>query len=91
MPKATATTPKLAKVCNAMEQMVTNKQLEAISLQWFDRDLKERKCGDDFSEVAVWSIKAALQAAYEAGQKNGFKIGYTSACDNHRAPLGPQR
>jgi hypothetical protein len=43
-------------------------QLEAIALQWFDRDLQERKSGEDFKEVAVWSIKAALQAAYDAGK-----------------------
>lgn len=26
---------------------------------------------DDFSDQAVWSIAAALEAAYEAGRKNG--------------------
>ena len=29
--------------------------------------LVERKSGDDFHEVAVWTVKAALEAAYQAG------------------------
>lgn len=30
--------------------------------------LKTRKCSVDFHELAVWSIEAALQAAFEAGR-----------------------
>ncbi len=30
--------------------------------------LVESKSGDDFHEVAVWTVKAALEAAYEAGR-----------------------
>ena len=29
--------------------------------------LVESKSGDDFHEVAVWTVKAALEAAYQAG------------------------
>jgi hypothetical protein len=33
-------------------------------------NLTERKCdGLDFHDLAVWNIKAALEAAYEAGMK----------------------
>ena len=31
--------------------------------------LETQNTGDDFHEVAVWSIKSALQAAFEAGRR----------------------
>ncbi len=44
--------------------------LEQIARQHcFFPDLQERHCGEDFREVAVWSLKAALEAAYEAGRQ----------------------
>ncbi len=30
--------------------------------------LETRKCGDDFTEQAVWCIKEALTRAYQAGR-----------------------
>lgn len=30
--------------------------------------LEKRRCGLDFQEQAVWTIEAALKAAYEAGK-----------------------
>jgi len=45
-----------------------NAELESIALKWFNRDLKERNTGEDFTECAVWSIKSALEAAYAAGK-----------------------
>jgi hypothetical protein len=47
---------------------MTNVELESIAIQWFNRDLKERSTGEDFTEVAVWSIRSALEAAFAAGQ-----------------------
>lgn len=44
-------------------------QIEAIALEHFPTmtTLQTQKSGDDFKEVAVWSVKAALEAAYQAG------------------------
>lgn len=36
-------------------------------------DLQTRHSGDDFFEVAVWELRAALKAAYDAGMKAGRK------------------
>lgn len=51
----------------------TNTKLDAVILEiakkHFHVDtLQEQKSGADFHEVAVWSIEAALRAAYEAGK-----------------------
>lgn len=42
-----------------------------IAREWFDRaDLLTRSDRSDFQETAVWCIKAALEAAYEAGRRD---------------------
>ncbi|MDD2711356.1 MAG: hypothetical protein PHU77_00410 [Simplicispira sp.] len=47
-----------------------NSQLETIARQHLMLEtLETRNCGQDFKEVAVWCVKAALQAAFEAGQR----------------------
>jgi len=44
--------------------------LESIARRLLDiRTLETTRTGDDFHEVAVWSIKEALEAAYEAGRR----------------------
>lgn len=35
----------------------------------FFATLDTQKSGQDFQEVAVWAVKAALEAAYQAGQQ----------------------
>lgn len=47
------------------------KQIEAIAKKILDFDLVTRNSDEkDFHDVAVWTIKAALEAAYKAGQAN---------------------
>jgi len=44
------------------------KTLERIAKEHLFLDtLETRRCSDDFKEQAVWSIRAALEAAYKAG------------------------
>lgn len=47
-------------------------QLEQIAKQYLNVPTLERRNTDslDFHEVSVWSLKAALEAAYQAGQEN---------------------
>lgn len=37
--------------------------------------LETQNTGDDFHEVAVWTIEQALRAAFEAGRKAGVAEG----------------
>lgn len=44
--------------------------LDIAKEHFFVETLEERKSDSlDFHEVSVWNIKAALEAAYEAGKK----------------------
>ncbi|MDO4659800.1 hypothetical protein [Streptococcus sp.] len=47
-------------------------QLEQIAKQYLNVPTLERRNTDslDFHEVSVWSLKAALEAAYQAVQEN---------------------
>lgn len=47
-------------------------QLEQIVKQYLNVPTLERRNTDslDFHEVSVWSLKAALEAAYQAGLEN---------------------
>ena len=47
-------------------------QLEQIAKQYLNVPTLERRTTDslDFHEVSVWSLKAALEAAYQAGLEN---------------------
>ncbi|MCC3172174.1 DUF6900 domain-containing protein [Streptococcus sanguinis] len=47
-------------------------QLEQIAKQYLNVPTLERRNTDslDFHEVSVWSLQAALEAAYQAGQEN---------------------
>ena len=51
-------------------QESNQKVLDEIAKEHLDLDTLERRGGDslDFSDQAVWSIRAALEAAYEAGK-----------------------
>lgn len=40
-------------------------------------NLETQNTGDDFHEVAVWTIEQALRAAFEAGRKAGAAEGGT--------------
>ncbi|MBB5515746.1 hypothetical protein FHS89_001766 [Rubricella aquisinus] len=58
---------------NAAKNTLTNEEkfaLEAIAGQHLGLDTLEAQNSDDadFSEQAVWSIEAALRAAFEAGR-----------------------
>ena len=50
-----------------------NKLLEQIALKHFFIETLETQHSDrlDFHDVAVWSIKSALEAAYAAGKATG--------------------
>jgi hypothetical protein len=49
--------------------MTTQQTLEQIARQHLQMDTLETRKSDsmDFHDLAVWSIEAALQAAYDAG------------------------
>lgn len=46
-----------------------NKEIEAIAAKYLNLSTLETRKSDslDFSDQAVWNIKAALEAAYNAG------------------------
>lgn len=48
------------------------KQLEAIAKQYLRVDTLETRNNDnlDFYDISVWGLKAALEAAYKAGQES---------------------
>jgi len=62
-----------ARTVVRVEESAPADLLLKIAKKHFDIDtLETRKSDrDDFHDVAVWSIKAALEAAYEAGMKAG--------------------
>ena len=45
--------------------------------------LEHRHSGDDFREVASWGVKAALQAAYEAGRAEAVPNRRTRVAGGH--------
>ena len=53
-------------------------KLESIARRYLLIETLETQGSDalDFKDVAVWSIKAALQAAFEAGQQVSGKAVY---------------
>lgn len=55
-----------------MENAPINQVLEAIAKKYFRIDTLQTQDSDsaDFHDLAVWSIEAALEAAYEAGQQS---------------------
>lgn len=52
------------------------KQLEKIAAKSLDLETLETRSSDslDFHDTAVWQIKEALEAAYQAGKKDAGKI-----------------
>jgi len=60
-----------------------NKLLEQIAKEHLFIETLETQHSDrlDFHDVSVWSVKAALQAAYEAGRK---------AANTNQAPISTQ-
>lgn len=58
-----------------MENTQRNQVLEAIAKKHLRIDTLQAQDSDsaDFHDLAVWSIEAALQAAYEAGQQASDK------------------
>ncbi len=53
------------KIDRNMQETIAKIAKEELSLE----TLETRKCGDDFTEQAVWCIKEALTRAYNAGIK----------------------
>jgi hypothetical protein len=55
-----------------MENAQRNQVLEAIAKKHLGIDTLQMQNSDsaDFHDLAVWSIEAALKAAYEAGQQS---------------------
>ncbi len=51
------------KIDKKMQEIIAQIALEELGLE----TLETRKCGDDFTEQAVWCIKEALTRAYNAG------------------------
>lgn len=49
----------------------TGKILEQIAIKYFDIETLETRHSDrlDFYDVAVWNMRDALQAAFEAGRQ----------------------
>lgn len=66
-----------------MKAIDPNKQLEQIAKEHLFIETLETQHSDrlDFHDVSVWGVKAALQAAYEAGRK---------AASTHQAPISTQ-
>lgn len=58
-----------------------NQLLEQIAQQYLFIDTLKTQSSDrlDFHDVSVWGVKAALQAAYEAG----FKAAQTKTTPTH--------
>ena len=58
---------------NPKEGKRMDKKLMAIALEQMGIETLETQNSDsaDFHEVSVWSLKAALEAAYKAGQQAG--------------------
>lgn len=56
--------------------MTTQQTLEKIAQRHLGVETLETRKSDrlDFHDVAVWSIEAALKAAFEAGQKAAPKL-----------------
>ena len=51
------------------------RELEKIAAQYLDIETLKTRSSDrlDFHQVSVWSLKAALETAYELGMQNGRK------------------
>ena len=58
-----------------MAKSKTDKLLEQIAQEHLHIETLERRWGDefDFHDCSVWGIKAALEAAYNAGLAAGTK------------------
>ena len=52
------------KTDKTMQEIIAQIAKEELALD----TLETRKCGDDFTEQAVWCIKEALTRAYQAGR-----------------------
>ncbi len=52
------------KIDRNMQEAIAQIAIEELGLE----TLETRKCGDDFTEQAVWCIKEALTRAYQAGR-----------------------
>lgn len=57
------------------ENNMTQEQMNAIAARYTDfPDLTKTHSGDDFTEVAKWTVESMLKAAYELG-RNSVKEG----------------
>lgn len=52
-----------------MTKAENKKLLEIAQKHLFVETLETRTCHLDFFEVSVWGVRAALEAAFEAGKK----------------------
>ncbi len=64
--------PKKARARAEQAAQARDAQLQAIALEHLDLETLATRRSDslDFSDQAVWSIKAALEAAFEAGRRS---------------------
>ena len=62
----------MKKTTMAADAAARDLAISAIALDILRIETLERRCGDelDFYDRAVWTIEAALQAAYEAGRNS---------------------
>ena len=58
-----------------MNKLVTAKLEKIAAKNTSFESFDENKNGDDFKEVAVWSLKKALEEAYALGWQDGLKTG----------------
>ena len=58
-----------------MKNKMKNKEIERIAKETLNLETLETRWSDslDFNEHSVWSIKAALEAAFDAGKKAAEK------------------
>ena len=58
----------------AMDNQARDQQLQTIATDHLFIATLETRNSDrlDFHDVSVWAVKAALQAAFEAGQQSHF-------------------
>jgi len=65
-----------------------NQLLEQIAKQHLFIDTLETQSSDrlDFHDVSVWGVKAALQAAYEAGLNGAHQTAQSKTTPTHTQP-----
>ena len=64
------------KAAQQIDQLLARIALDHLFIETLETQHSDRL---DFHDVSVWGIKAALEAAYEAGRKYGVRVNTISA------------